>query len=151
MNKTLVIGLILIVLMVSPALINLITPLVNKVKLPAGNIVAYELSLQQKNLALNQGRVLMEFFYGNSCTNCQSQISFLESLATQYKNTTFLEEVSVSNSTQILNLIGFNITGNKVYLDERSLDDGNITEANVKATLCQIMLVPPIDCALNPA
>jgi len=146
-NKSVLIGLVLVLIIVSPSLINFLSSIIFQPKLPEGNVVDYELNVEQKNLALRQGRVLLEFFYGKACSGCQEKISFLEFLASQYKSNTFLEKISVDENATRLNIIGFNITENKVYLDERYLEERNITEGNVMNILCEVMLVPPVECA----
>jgi thiol-disulfide isomerase/thioredoxin len=145
-NKSILIGLALVLLMVSPTFINFLSSIIFQPSLPKENVVNYELDVQQKNLALRQGKVLMEFFYGSSCSDCRDKISFLEYFANQYKDKTFLEKILVNESTQKLNIIGFNITENKIYLDERYLEGKNITEENVKEILCEVTIVPPVDC-----
>jgi len=149
-NKSLLIGLILVLLMLSSTLIYFIQPILQAIfqpSLPEGNVVDFELDVSQKNLVLRQGKVLLEFFYGKACLDCQEKISFLDFLANQYKNQTFLEKINVNESIPRLNIIGFNVTQDKVYLDERYLVGNNITEGNVKDTLCDVMILPPLECA----
>lgn len=147
MKKSMLIGLFLMAIMLSSTLIYFLSSLVSQPKLPEGNVVDYELNVEQKNLALRQGRVLMEFFYGKDCGNCQEKISLLDFLASQYKDKTFLEKILTNRSVPVLNIIGFNITENKVYLDERNLEGENITEKKVMDILCEVMIIPPVECA----
>jgi hypothetical protein len=115
--------------------------------LPEGNVVDYELDAQQKNLVLRQGKVLMEFFYGKNCQDCQEKIYFLEDFAKEYSDKTFLEKILVNESIPKLHFIGFNITENRVYLEEKLLEGENVTEKNVKDIFCEVALYPPVECA----
>lgn len=132
--------------MLSSTFIYFISSFLFQPTLPEGNIVDYELDIQQKNLVLKQGRVLMEFFYNKNCTECEEKISFLESFANEYKDKTFLEKISVIEGKPKLHFIGFNVSENRIYLQERFLEEENITEENTKKVLCEIMLYPPVEC-----
>ncbi|MEM5853588.1 MAG: hypothetical protein QXS37_01865 [Candidatus Aenigmatarchaeota archaeon] len=145
MKKSVLLGVILVLLMFSSTLVYFLSPFFQP-SLPEDNIVEYELSLNQKNMVLRQGRVLMEFFYGN-CENCTEKISFLESIADQYKDKTFLEKIFVNETTPKLHLIGFNVTSNGIYLQERLLQGEEIVYENVMNNLCDIMIYPPVECA----
>lgn len=147
MKKSVLLGIVLTLLMLSSTLIYFISSFLLQPTLPTGNMVEYELDIQQKNLVLRQGKVLMEFFYGKDCSNCQEKISLLESIANEYKDKVFLEKILVNESTPKLNFIGFNITENRVYLQEKDLEGENITEENVVNVLCEVMFYPPVECA----
>ena len=147
MKKSALLGIVLTLLMISSTLIYFISSLLPRPGLPTGNIVEYELSVEQKNLALRQGKVLMEFFYGKDCPDCQEKIYMLESIANDYTKEVFLEKILVNESLPKLHFIGFNITENRVYLQERDLEGENITQENVMNVLCEIMLYPPVECA----
>ncbi|MEM5836293.1 MAG: hypothetical protein QXR09_02045 [Candidatus Aenigmatarchaeota archaeon] len=146
MKKSVLLGWMLILLVLSSTLIYLISSLLIQPSLPTGNIVEYELDIQQKNLALRQGRVLMEFFYGRNCKDCQEKISILESIANKYPDKVFLEKVLLDETPTRLHLIGFNITENVIYLQEKDLEEENVTEENIMNLLCEIMLYPPVEC-----
>jgi hypothetical protein len=147
MKKSSLLGIFLLLLMVSSSLVYFISSIIFQPTLPSGNVVDYELDVQQKNLVLRQGKVLIEFFYGKDCQNCQEKIYFLEDLAKQYSDKTFLEKISTNGNVSKLHFIGFNITENRVYLQEKLLEEENITEKNVKDVLCEVMLYPPVECA----
>ncbi|MEM5878920.1 MAG: hypothetical protein QXU74_00280 [Candidatus Aenigmatarchaeota archaeon] len=147
MKKSSLLGIFLALLMLSSTLIYFISSLISRPTLPEGNIVNYELDVQQKNLVLRQGRVLLEFLYGQDCQDCQEKISLLEDFANQYSDKVFLEKILVNESFPKLHFIGFNITENRIYLQEKELEGENITEENVMDVLCEIMLYPPVECA----
>ncbi|MEM5766305.1 MAG: hypothetical protein QW423_01565 [Candidatus Aenigmatarchaeota archaeon] len=147
MKRSSLLGAVLILLMLSSTFIYYISSLIFQPKLPEGNIIDYELDLNQKNLVLRQGMTLVEFFYGKNCTYCQEKISFLESIVNNYKDKVFLEKILVNGSESKLHFIGFNITENRIYLQEKFLEGDNITEENVMGILCEIMIYPPIECA----
>jgi hypothetical protein len=146
MKKSSLIGIFLLLLMVSSTLIYFISVLLQP-SLPEGNIVNYELEIQQKNLVLRQGKVLMEFFYGKDCQDCQEKIYFLEDFAKQYQDKVFLEKIMINESVPKLHFIGFNVTENRVYLQEKLLEGENIKEENVKDVFCEVALYPPVECA----
>jgi len=146
-KKSAIIVLVLILVMVGSTFANLLYSMFSQPKLPEGNDIDYELTGQEKNLVLRQGKVLLEFFYGSNCGNCQDKISFLDFLANQYKDKSFLEKILINESTPKLNIIGFNVTQDNIYLDERYLEGENITEQRVKDVLCEVFIVPPVECA----
>lgn len=147
MERSALLGIVLLLLMVSSSFIYFFSSVIFQPTLPEGNIVDYELNIQQKNLVLRQGRVLMGFFHGNGCEDCQEKISFLEDFANEYKDQLFLQKISINESVPKLHFIGFNITEDMVYLQEKLLEGGNITKENVIDVLCEIMLRPPLECA----
>jgi thiol-disulfide isomerase/thioredoxin len=133
--------------MVSSTLIYFISSIFLQPTLPESNIVDYELDVQQKNLVLRQGKVLMEFLYSKDCQNCQEKINFLEDFAKQYQDKVFLEKIMLNESVPKLHFIGFNVTENRIYLQEKLLEDENIKEENVKEVFCEVALYPPVECA----
>jgi|GEM_PF-2939055 hypothetical protein len=150
MKKSSLIGIFLLLLMASSTLIYLsqiIFSIFFQPTLPKDNIVDYELNVQQKNLVLKQGRVLMEFLYDKNCQDCQEKISFLEDFAKQYQDKVFLEKIMANESIPKLHFIGFNVTENKIYLQEKLLEGENIKEENVKEVFCKVVLYPPVECA----
>ena len=147
MKKSSLVGIFLILIMVSSTLLYFFSSLLFQPTLPEGNIVDYELNVQQKNLVLRGGKVLMEFFYGKECQDCQEKIYFLENFARQYRDKVFLEKIMTNESMTRLHFIGFNITENVVYLQERFLEGEDIKEENVFNIFCELVLYPPIECA----
>jgi thiol-disulfide isomerase/thioredoxin len=147
MKKSSLIGIFLLLLMVSSTLIYFISSIFLQPTLPESNIVDYELDVQQKNLVLRQGKVLMEFLYSKDCQNCQEKINFLEDFAKQYQDKVFLEKILLNESVPKLHFIGFNVTENRIYLQEKLLEGENIKEENVKEVFCEVALYPPVECA----
>jgi thiol-disulfide isomerase/thioredoxin len=147
MKKSSLIGIFLLLLMVSSTLIYFISSIFLQPTLPESNIVDYELDVQQKNLVLRQGKVLMEFLYSKDCQDCQEKINFLEDFAKQYQDKVFLEKILLNESVPKLHFIGFNVTENRIYLQEKLLEGENIKEENVKEVFCEVALYPPVECA----
>ena len=147
MKKSSLIGIFLLLLMVSSTLIYFISSIFFQPTLPESNIVDYELDVQQKNLVLRQGKVLMEFLYSKDCQDCQEKINFLEDFAKQYQDKVFLEKIMLNESVPKLHFIGFNVTENRIYLQEKLLEGENIKEENVKEVFCEVALYPPVECA----
>jgi hypothetical protein len=122
-------------------------------QLPNTNIIDYELTLQQKYLALSRGMVILNYRFNSNCNNCLEQRDYLEQLVSsqKFKEQTFLEEIVVNGTGElpILNMTGFKIEGNQIVLDYRTLQAENVTQNTTFDAVCELMIQPPIDCALK--
>jgi hypothetical protein len=123
-------------------------------KLPEGDIVDYELTTQQANLILSQGKMILRYEYSPTCENCSEYKSYLEQLTylTGFKGQMFLQEI-ISNETfadlPILDVLGFTISENRYTLFKDTLQGNNVTEGNILNSVCELILRPPVDCALQ--
>lgn len=117
-------------------LLQSINPPQGEVKLPEGNIVKYELTIEQEKLALNLGKTIAKFYYYNGCLECASQLGFLESAANQFSDQVIVEEILTDKTTSL------SITS---YYGQRMLT--NATQEQMLDAFCELMIKPPIICA----
>ena len=144
LTKSKIIGIFFIILMLIPAYsfisgIRTSQPPTEST-LPGTNIIDYELTAQQEELLLQNGKVVAKFVYSVNCLECLQQKSYLESFAKQYSNQIFLVEISNATS-QKSTLIVNSLRGSDTLT--------NVTQENILNAFCELMLQPPIDCALR--
>jgi hypothetical protein len=116
------------------------TPQTNETKLPETNIIDYELTPQQEELLLQNGKVVAKFIYSLTCLECLQQKSYLESFAKQYSNQIFLQEIT--NATAQNSILTVNSLRGYEALT-------NVTQENILDVFCELMLQPPVECALR--
>ncbi len=137
--KSAIISSFLIFLMVGSTLIyffmNFLRP-TGMITLPEKNIIDYELSLMQENLAIQQGKLLLKFFYSNECGECFEIKNYLENLANMYKDQIILQEIVMNISSYEIRLSSF--YGQKILR--------NSTEEEIFKALCNLMFSPPAEC-----
>lgn len=146
MKKSAIIGIFFIVLMLGSTIAYSIMSAIrtpqsqDETKLPDTNIIDYNLTANQEEILLQNGRVIARFTYSINCLECLQQKSYLESFAKQYSDQIFLEEIkdaTVQNSTLAVN----SLRGSDTLT--------NITQENVLNVFCDLMLQPPVDCVLR--
>ena len=103
-------------------------------------IVTKQLTPEESVYVLQSGRVLIEFFYAENCTNCQDKIAALEGFAQKMSEFAVLEEVQ-GNETSI-QIIGAG--GRIVDITNQSLSDQNLMN-----TFCEIAIAQPAECLMN--
>ncbi|MEM5790862.1 MAG: hypothetical protein QXP77_02350 [Candidatus Aenigmatarchaeota archaeon] len=114
---------------------NLLSP-TGRVTLPEKNIIDFELSFEQENLAIRQGKTLVKFFYSNECEGCFEKKDYLENLANKYKDQIILQEI-------LLNISSYEIRFSSFY-GQKILK--NSSEEEIFKTFCDIMFSPPAEC-----
>jgi len=102
-------------------------------------IVTYELSNEEVIFVLQNGMVLIEYFYLHNSTDYINELPTLESFANQFEGFIVLEEVS-GNVTRF-DMIGLN--GQIVNLEGIELNYDNLFE-----TFCTIAIAQPPECLL---
>lgn len=147
MKRSAVIGIFFIILMLGSTVAYSVISAIRvsqpgeETSLPETNVIDYELSASQEKLLLQNGKVIAKFAYGVSCWECPQQKSYLESFARQYPNQIFLEEIA-GNATVKNSILTFNsIRGYETLT--------NITQENILDVFCELMVQPPVDCALR--
>lgn len=103
------------------------------------NVVSYELSPQEQIQILRTGRVLIENFYADNCTDCIGRNSLLNTFAAKMKGYIVLENV-MGNETR-LGLIG---NQGKII----PLDDMELTEDNLMKVFCENAIAQPRECLM---
>jgi hypothetical protein len=144
LTKSKIVGIFFIILMLIPAYsfisgIRTAQP-PSEATLPGTNIIDYELTAQQEDLLLQNGKVVAKFTYSINCLECLQQKSYLESFARQYSNQIFL--VEISNATVHTSALHANSLRGYETL-------ANVTQENILDVFCELMLQPPVDCALR--
>ena len=115
-------------------------------------IVDYELTVEQENAILRQGKVIIRFEYNLTCEKCLEMQNLLGQLVKlkQFKNQIVLENIkSTADDLPKINIIGFVTDGNQIGVGQKILQSANVTESNVINSLCGLMLQPPLECALK--
>ncbi len=139
-NKTLVLALIVMFLMVGSSVIygflQVITPASqeSQVELPSTNIVDYELTPDQVALLLRKGKTVMRYEYSLNCMECLSQKTLLEQLTNQFPDQIYLQEIVTNSVSLKMNS----------YYGEKTIK--NITQDTVVDGICQLMTSPPVGC-----
>lgn len=105
------------------------------------NVINYELTSQQQDILIQNGEVIAKYTYKINCLECTQQKSYLESFAGKHSDQVFLE------------IISGNVTAQNSTLDVNSLRGSNtltnVTQENILSVFCELMLSPPVDCALR--
>jgi hypothetical protein len=109
-----------------------------QVKLPDKNVIDYELDSEQENLALTSGLTLAKIYYYSGCVDCNTKMSFLEYIASQYPDQIIVEEV-MTNRTTSLSI--------KSYYGQKNFV--NATQDQMFKAFCDVMVQPPITCAVK--
>ncbi|MDI6798863.1 MAG: hypothetical protein QMD12_02610 [Candidatus Aenigmarchaeota archaeon] len=111
------------------------------VKLPEKNIIDYELDIETEKFLLDRGVTIVKLYYVQACPECLRQKSFLESFANQYSNQIILEEILSNKTTSIPNLIISSYRGQRIL--------ENATDEEMIDAFCDLMLKPPVGCAVR--
>ena len=122
------------------------------VQLPTTNIVDYELAPEQETEILRQGKTIIRFEYSLACEKCLETQSILEQLVNlnKFKDQVVLEEIkSASGDLPKVNIIGFTIGDNQISVNQNNLQGVNVTESQIINSLCNLMIQPPVECALR--
>lgn len=114
------------------------SPSSEEVELPEKNIIDYELTVEQENLAFSRGMTIAKFYYYIGCMECNNQLSFLDYMAKQFSDQIILEELT-TNRTTSLNI--------KSYYGEKNFL--NATQDQMFKAFCDLMAKPPITCAVR--
>ena len=112
----------------------------SETKLPESNIVEYELTAEQENYALEQGKTILKFYYTQNCIDCLNQKTFLESLTSQFSDQMILEEV-IKQGEKVPTLLVFS------YYKQKNLF--NATRDEIIDSVCDVLLKPPPGCVVR--
>lgn len=121
------------------AVIQSLSPSQNT-ELPESNIIDYQLDPNLRNALIQYGVTVVTFEYNLGCSNCVNQKATLEFLAAEYKQQIWLEEIQDDSLNQS------RITISSIY-GEETLVDAN--DAEIVASLCNLMAAPPTTCVLQ--
>lgn len=110
-----------------------------ELELPSTNIVNYELKPEVESYLIQNGKMIIKFDYALACVECLNRKAFLESVANQFSDQIVLVEIVTNEDTPSLTAIS-------IY-GQRSV--GNVTEEEVVNVLCDLMINPPVFCAMR--
>ena len=108
---------------------------VGMVVLPEKNIIDYELSVEQENLAIQKGKTLVKFYYSQDCEECELIKNYLEDFANKHKDQIILQKITTNSSYEIKF---------SSFFGKRSLK--NCTEQEIFKAFCDLMFNPPVEC-----
>ncbi|MBI5871967.1 hypothetical protein HZB88_02680 [archaeon] len=138
MNKSAIIGIFIIAIMFgSTFAYGILQSVRSPVEVPKSNIIEYRLDPRLRYAFVNGGATILSFDYNFECENCYEQKNFLESMANEYKEQIFLEEILNETLTKS-KLIVESKLGNKTFY--------NPSENETFDAICDLMLAPPTIC-----
>jgi hypothetical protein len=103
------------------------------------SIIDYELSPQEQIQVLRTGKVLIENFYAENCTECLDRNIILNGFAARMKGFVVLENV-LSNETRL------GMIGNQGRII--SLDGVEITDSSLLKVFCENAIAQPRECLM---
>jgi hypothetical protein len=109
-----------------------------EIKIPT--IVDRPLTTEEVVYLLNSGKVVMEYYHAENCTDCTEKTTSLESFAQKMSEFMVLQEVA-GNETSV-QMIG--IQGKIVDLGNMTLTDQNLMD-----TFCTIAIAQPPECLMT--
>jgi len=112
-----------------------------EVKLPEKNIIDYQLSIEQERLALQQGKTVVKYSYSTTCVECLRIAAQLEDIANQLKEQVIVERLVQQSGNQTAVLTVTSTQNSKIY--------SSPTSENMVEGLCEVLINPPLYCALR--
>ena|SRR3990170_5362560 len=106
--------------------------------LPEDNIIYYELTFDQENLAIGKGFTVAKFYYYTTCIDCGDRLSLLEYMANNFPSQVMVQEITTNGTTSL---------SMRSYLGEKNLV--NATQEQIFKAFCDLMVKPPITCAVQ--
>jgi thiol-disulfide isomerase/thioredoxin len=106
------------------------------------SVVKRQLTTDETLFILRNGKVLIEDFYTEDCSDCFEKNVVLESFANRFRDFIVLEEVVVNQTNQtMLQMIGAN--GKIVSLENISIEENSLLDV-----FCEVAIAQPIECLL---
>ena len=135
------IGLIMLTSLIGFALNSAIYQQGNQTQGPQiPSMVDRELTTDEIVYVLRTGRVLIENFYADNCSECLDRNTVLQSFTSKYSDFVVLENVASANET-MLQMVG---SSGKIV----DLVNESITENNLLHIFCDVSIVQPQQCLL---
>jgi hypothetical protein len=107
------------------------------VELPGTNIIDYELTAEQKDQLVRDGKTVMEYRYQLACDNCTAERGYLGAFVNEYPDQLFLQEIADNTAPQSrLEISSF--YGRRLLTSP--------TPDDMLEALCGIMADPPVRC-----
>lgn len=107
------------------------------VEIPTSNVIDYELTNEQKEFLMRQGKTILEYRYQLVCDNCATQRAYLQAATNELSDQIFLQEIVDDGVTRpTLEMSSF--YGRQSFADP--------TTDQIFDGLCAIMANPPVRC-----
>ncbi|MEM5812658.1 MAG: hypothetical protein QW286_02985 [Candidatus Aenigmatarchaeota archaeon] len=103
-------------------------------------IVTRQLTVEESVYILRTGRVIIEFFYDENCSDCQERIGVIEGFAQKMSGFAVLQEIK-GNETSV-KMIGSE--GRIVDIMNESL-----SETDIMRVFCEIAITQPPECLIE--
>jgi len=113
----------------------------SKTQLPSTNVIDYQLSIDQEQLVLTQGKTVMKYSYSSTCVECLTFANQLEGLANSMNGQVFVEKLLQTSANQTATLTLTSSQNSKIY--------SNPTTNDLIDGLCDVLISPPVDCAVR--
>jgi hypothetical protein len=114
----------------------------NNVEVPNTNIINHELTQEQENALAQNGKTILKFYYSMTCDGCLQKKNVLENSVNDdtFSKQLVLEEIT-SSKPSLPMLVVLSYKGQKVL--------GNYTNEELIDSLCDLMVQPPVGCAVR--
>ncbi len=140
-NKTILITLIMIFLMLGSSIIlgieTLLNPTGSAIRLPEKNIIDYELGINEEKFLLSRGVTIVKAYFPKNCLDCLAIKNYLENFVNQNSNQIIMQELESNTSKIII----------KSYRGQNILE--NASQEEIFESFCELMLQPPAQCVLK--
>jgi len=114
----------------------------NTIEIPTSKIIESELTTEQENYLLTQGKTIIKYYYNLKCDDCLRQKNLMESITnTQgFSDQIIVEEINTNEGTIPRIII-------KSYMGQDSLT--NYKDDDIINSLCKLMFKPPVGCIVR--
>ena len=107
------------------------------VELPDTNVIDYELTPEQKEQLIRDGKTVMEYRYQLICENCTAERGYLNAFVNEYSDQLFFQDIVDDAATQSrLEISSF--YGRRLLMQP--------TPEDIIEALCAVMADPPVRC-----
>ena len=109
---------------------------------PSTNVVGYELTADQETVLMQNGKTILKFLYNLACDGCIQRKNVLEGAVNDntFSGQLVLEEI-LTNKTGLPMLTVLSYQGQRVLT--------NFTNEELVEALCDMMVQPPVGCAVR--
>jgi len=116
----------------------------SEVELPTEKIIEYELTEEQENLLKLEGKTIVKFYHNLACDNCLEEKQWFESIVNieEFSDQIVLEEITSNNTAELPSASVHS------YIGQKFLPKGYTPEEVIDA-LCDVMIKPPVVCAVK--
>lgn len=109
-----------------------------EMKIPT--IVTKQLTTEEAVYLLRSGKVIIEYYYAENCTDCIDKKAILESFAQRMSDFAVLQEVGANDTS--LQIVG---SGGKIV----SLGNMTLNDQNLIDKFCDVAIAQPSECLMR--